>query len=151
MENIKRKIYKEFQAIDSANNVEFVTGKRPILYVSDFSFTPPTDVVESEDTVYVIMEIAALPPSHLSISYREGYLIIKGERKEGRLGKDVKVVKYHKKEIDYGPFLVKIKMNTRIDKDRISAEYKDGMLLVTLPKNVSRTISKDREIPINIK
>lgn len=151
MENIKRKIYKEFQAIDSANNVEFVTGKRPILYVSDFSFTPPTDVVESEDSVYVIMEIAALPQSHLSISYREGYLIIKGERKESRLSKDVKVVKYHKKEIDYGPFLVKIKMNTRIDKDRISAEYKDGMLLVTLPKNVSRTVSKDREIPINIK
>jgi len=151
MENIKRKIYKEFQAIDSADNIEFVTGKRPILYVSDFSFTPPTDVVESDDSVYVIMEIAALTQSNLSISYREGYLIIKGERKESRLGKDVKVVKYHKKEIDYGPFLVKIKMNTRIDKDRISADYSDGMLLVTLPKNVSRTVSKDREIPITIK
>jgi HSP20 family protein len=153
MENVKRKIYKEFQVIDSSERIEMepTTGKRPILYVSDFSFSPPTDVYESEEAVFVVMEIAALSQQNLGISYREGYLVIEGERKESKTTRELKITKYHKKEIDYGPFLVKIKMNTRIDKDKISADYKEGMLVVTLPKNVSRMQSKNMEIPITIK
>ncbi|OGB69003.1 MAG: hypothetical protein A2Y94_14335 [Caldithrix sp. RBG_13_44_9] len=153
MENIKRKIYREFKVIDSTERTEMETsgGKRPILYVSDFSFSPPTDVYESQHAVFVVMEIAGLSQQNLGISYREGYLVIEGERKEPKTAKEIKVTKYHKKEIDYGPFLVKIKMNTRIDKEKIAADYKDGMLLVTLPKNVSRMVQKDLEIPITIK
>jgi HSP20 family protein len=153
MENIKRKVYKEFQLIDTAERIEMeiTGGKRPILYVSDFSFSPPTDVYESGDSVFVVMEIAGLSQQNLGISYRDGYLVIEGERKEPKTAKEIKVTKYHKKEIDYGPFLVKIKMNTRIDKEKIAADYKDGMLLVILPKNVSRMLAKNMEIPITIK
>ena len=153
MENIKRKIYREFQVIDTAERTEMESpgGKRPILYVSDFTFSPPADVYESKDAVFVVMEIAGLSQQNLGISYRDGYLVIEGERKEPKTTKEIKVTKYHKKEIDYGPFLVKIKMNTRIDKEKIVADYKDGMLLVTMPKNVSRMVSMNLDIPITIK
>ena len=153
MDDIKRKLYKELRTIDSAEqmDVESYPGKRPILYVSDYSFSPPTDVWETEKSVGVIMEIADLSLNDFSINYRSGYLIVEGERKQPQDDPENPVLKYYKKEIDYGKFLVKIKMNTRIDMDKISANYKDGLLRIYLPKNVGKKIKQSLEIPVNKK
>jgi HSP20 family protein len=153
MDDIKRKLYKELRTIDSAEQMEVDSypGKRPILYVSDYSFSPPTDVWETEKSVGVIMEIADLNVKDFSINYRSGYLIVEGERKQPQSDPENPIKKYYKKEIDYGKFLVKIKMNTRIDMDKIIANYKDGLLKIYLPKNVGRKTRKSFEISVNKK
>ncbi len=153
MDNSRKKSYKEFHAIDSAESLEIDTypGKRPILYASDFSFSPPTDVWETEESVVVTMEIAALTLDDFKIQYREGSLIIEGERREPAAGSKITIIKYHKKEIDAGKFLVKIKMNTRIAREKINAAYENGMLTVYLPKNVGRQVEKNADIPIRVK
>jgi HSP20 family molecular chaperone IbpA len=153
MDDIKRKLYKELRTIDSAEQMEVDSypGKRPILYVSDYSFSPPTDVWETEKSVGVIMEIADLNVKDFSNNYRSGYLIVEGERKQPQSDPENPIKKYYKKEIDYGKFLVKIKMNTRIDMDKIIANYKDGLLKIYLPKNVGRKTRQSFEISVNKK
>jgi HSP20 family protein len=150
MDDIKRKLYKELKTIDSAEQMEMDSypGKRPILYVSDYSFSPPTDVWETEKSVGIVMEIADLLPEDFTINYRGGYLIVEGARRQPDADADNPILKYHKKEIDYGKFLVKIKMNTRIDMDKIVANYKDGLLKIDLPKNVGRKPSRSVEIRV---
>ncbi len=150
MENIKRKIYKEFHTVDSAENLEIDTfsGKRPILFVSEFSFSPPTDVWESDKEVTVMMEVADLTLQDFGIDYREGYLIVEGERKAPDTTQTGSISKYYKKEIDYGKFLVKVKMNTRIAREKITASYKNGMLIIHLPKNIMGKPSGKHTIPI---
>jgi len=153
MDDLKKKAYKELKSIDipEARDIEAYPGKRPILYVSDFSFSPPTDVWETEQMICVVMEIAALRLEDFVINYRDGFLIIEGERKTPETDQENRVIKYYKKELDYGKFLVKIKMNTRIDKEKISASYKNGLLKVSLPKNIRSTARHDVEIPVKMK
>ncbi|MCK5453483.1 MAG: Hsp20/alpha crystallin family protein [Calditrichia bacterium] len=153
MDDLRKKAYKELKSIDvpETRDIEAYPGKRPILYVSDFSFSPPTDVWETEQMICVVMEIAALRLEDFMINYRDGFLVIEGERKAPETDQENRVIKYHKKELDYGKFLVKIKMNTRIDKEKISASYKNGLLKVSLPKNVQPTIRHDVEIPVKMK
>jgi HSP20 family protein len=153
MDDLRKKAYKELKGIDipGTRNVETQSGKRPILYVSDFSFSPPTDVWETDQMICVLMEIAALKFEDFMINYRDGFLVIEGERKAPESDQENRVTKYHKKELDYGKFLVKIKMNTRIDKENISASYENGLLKVTLPKNIQSNVRHDVEIPVKMK
>ena len=153
MDDIKKKVYKELKAVDLAESkdVETYPGKRPILYASDFSFSPPTDVWETEQMICVVMEIAALRLEDFFINYRDGFLVVEGERKQPVFDDQNRIIKYYKKELDFGKFLVKIKMNTRIDKEKISASYENGLLKINLPKNVRGKVKHDIEIPVKLK
>ncbi len=150
-DNIKRKIYKELQSNESANLVDFGSEKRknPILFVSDLAFSPPTDVWETSDKICVMMEIADLKEDNFKVSYREGFLVIEGSRDEPMLMTDAEIVKFHKKEIDYGEFRIKIKMNTRIVLEQIKAHLKNGILFISLPKNIDGIKTNQKEIPVS--
>jgi HSP20 family molecular chaperone IbpA len=150
MSEEKSKVYKKFKITDSNDLTEFDqhSGKRPILYVSDLSFSPPTDVWETENLICVMMEIADLSQDGFFINYKDGYLVIEGERSEPTVLKDSSITKYHKKELDFGNFKVKIKMNTRILKEEITANYKNGMLFISLPKNISKFVEKKHQVMI---
>ncbi|GAB4380373.1 MAG: hypothetical protein Kow0042_30440 [Calditrichia bacterium] len=151
MENIKRKIAKELGNIDSAG----VKGSgenfesRPIYFISDTAFAPPSDVWETEDAIHIVMEIANLFPGDFTVEYVGGYLVIEGHRGEPSIVETAAVQKYHKKEIDYGDFRVKIKMNTRIDQQAARAVYKSGMLFITLPKQERAGEDTSVEIPVD--
>ncbi|MBN2364957.1 MAG: Hsp20/alpha crystallin family protein [Calditrichaeota bacterium] len=153
MEDLKKQIYKEFNTVEGAENLEVETfqGKRPILLISDFSFSPPTDVWETEENVMVIMEISGLSLKDFAIRYRDGYLVIEGKRHDIREKDRVKIIKYYKKEIDTGTFRVRIKMNTRIMREKIRASYDNGLLTVTLPKIpvAGSGGNQDKPIPVN--
>jgi HSP20 family molecular chaperone IbpA len=153
MEDIKRKLFKEFEKNDFGGmNPEYDLGgqpaQRPILFVADTSFSPPTDVWETEEHICVLMEIASMQLKDFRIEYAEGYLVIEGMRHEPAVLSDSDIHKYYKKEIDFGSFRVKIKMNSRIDKDRISANYTAGLLSIRLPKIKSEHKDAGVTIPV---
>lgn len=150
MEDKKRQIYKELQMSESFGTIEsgVYDKKRPILFISDLSFAPPTDVWETGKEICVLMEIPGLRSDDFSISYNGGYLIIEGHRPEPAQRSGSKITKIHKKEIDFGRFRVKVKINTRICQEDISANYRDGFLLVKLVKDISAGKERDVEIPV---
>lgn len=88
---------------------------------------PPLNISEDADHVYVECELPGVDPAEVEILLSKGTLSIKGELKpvEG---------KYYRQERPTGVFQRVVNVNSRIDRDAISASYKDGVLEVKLPK-----------------
>lgn len=151
MDNLKRKIFKEFQMNKNQNETGISRGsggKRPIFYSTETSFSPPTDVWESENEIYIMMEIAGLDLNDLDIHYSSGKLLIEGQRRESASERQSSIIQFHKKEIDYGTFRVKIKMNSRIEESGIFAGYKDGILSIILKKDTEGRKTGSIRIPV---
>ena len=103
----------------------------PSIYRKELFWKPPTDVYETETDFVVILELAQMKAEEVSITFQEGVLFIRGIRKaipptERR--------RYHKMEINYGPFERKITIPGDVDIENLSAHYKMGFLEIRLPK-----------------
>lgn len=100
-------------------------------------WTPSTDILETEDAVVILMDLAGLAKEAIKI-VREGDLLqISGVRAR----KQVPGVKrFHRMEIDYGPFQKLFRVPPDLDLDTIKAEHKDGLLEILLPKKARQPV-----------
>lgn len=90
---------------------------------------PPTDVYETEGNVVVKMEIAGMRDEDLEVVMQDNLLLISGNRSDSQEKKA-----YHQMEIPFGKFSVGIELSVHVDADNATAEYKDGFLIIQLPK-----------------
>ena len=90
---------------------------------------PPTDVYETEENVVVKMEIAGMRDEDLEVAMQDNLLLISGNRSDSQERKA-----YHQMEIPFGKFSVGIELPVHVDSDNATAEYKDGFLIIQLPK-----------------
>jgi HSP20 family protein len=100
------------------------------------SWRPPTDVYETDAEFVVLVELAGMRGVEISVTLEEQLLRIRGLRPEARGARA-----YHQMEINYGDFVVEVRLPVPIDRDRIDASYSDGFLRVSLPKAQPRHIS----------
>jgi HSP20 family protein len=96
---------------------------------------PPTDLMETDDSFIVLVEIAGMRGSEFTVTYAEGSLTIRGVRAE-----DHERRAYHQMEIDFGEFVSDVRLPGPVDSSGIEANYSDGFLRVVLPKSNPRTI-----------
>lgn len=150
MSDIKQKIFKEFRLMNDGEKTGAPPAgrRRPVLFVSDTAFSPPTDVWETDSEICIMVEIADMDFSDIRVQYCDGEVEVSGCRPEPDLLKKSRIIKFYKKEIDYGDFRIRIKMNTRIDQKSSRAEYKNGILSVRLPKIRRANQSTNHEIPV---
>ena len=106
------------------------------------AFTPLTDVVETEKGFEVSVDLPGFKPEEFSVELREGSLWIAGEKKEE---KEEKGKTYHRIERRRGEFRRVIPLGRNVDPEKIVAEYKEGVLKVTVPK-VEAVLPKRIEI-----
>ncbi len=99
-------------------------------------WSPPTDVYETESDYVVRVEVAGIQETDLEISFENGILVISGNRSEAPAERRA----YHQMEIHFGKFSTAIGVPGPIDLDRSIAEYKDGFLLVRMPKAKSTEV-----------
>lgn len=93
---------------------------------------PTTDISET-DTAYLIKaEIPGVNKEDVKVTLQDGMLTIKGERRQEKEEKDKK---FHRIERSYGSFLRSFRMPDDADESAVKAEFKDGMLNVTLAKS----------------
>jgi len=92
---------------------------------------PPIDVSETDDKVIVKIELPGIDPRDLDISATEDVLMIKGEKKEERKEEGEH---YYSSERRYGEFSRSMNLPSRVDKDRINASYRNGVLRIEMPK-----------------
>ncbi len=108
-------------------------------------WSPRVDVYETTDTIVVKVGVAGLEANNieLSLSGDSRSLTIRGLRSEQDEDKG-KRVKYHQLEVYYGPFerTVAIPEEVNIDRENLSAVYKDGFLKIILPKRKRRPSAK---------
>jgi len=108
-----------------------------------FEFRPAVDIYEDEKAIYLKAELAGIKPEEIKINVEKSVLTLEGERK---LEKEEKKEGYHRVERSYGSFRRSFAMPENVSTEEINAEYKDGVLTLTLPKTHE---AKPREIKVN--
>lgn len=113
-------------------------------------WTPRVDVYETAQNVVVKVCSAGLAPDQmeLTISSDNKFLTLRGMRVEQDDDKSERI-RYYQLEVYYGPFerIVALPTDVNIDRDKLTAAYKDGFLKVVLPKKLSS--SKGAKIEID--
>jgi HSP20 family protein len=93
-------------------------------------WTPALDLYQNNDNVVAVVELPGLRKEDIDISLHDGMLTIAGERQSSSSeGENAE-----RTERFSGKFRRSITLPTRVDADKVSASYKDGILTVTLPK-----------------
>ena len=96
-----------------------------------YNFTPRTRITEDKDNFYITMEISGIPREDINISLENDTLIISGVKKQQTKSEDTNLIM---NEIYYGEFSRSFNLSDDIKKDAIEAEFRDGVLNITLPK-----------------
>ncbi len=104
-------------------------------------FRPPTDVIELEDRIVVLVEIAALRPEDLTITLDAGSLIIAGKRDRPAFPIQDGGAAYHQVELGYGDFRIEVALPWAVQRDTVTAAYRDGLLQVDLPRQARQQIA----------
>lgn len=107
------------------------------------AWTPALDVYQNNDNVIAMIELPGMKKEDIEISLHDGMLTISGERKTESQQGD----KAERSERFVGKFRRSITLPTRIDANKVSASYKDGILTVTLPKAEE---AKPKQIQVNV-
>ena len=105
---------------------------------------PKVDVSETKDSVVVKAETPGMDAKDIQVSLQENVLTITGERKQEKEDKDER---YHRVERSYGSFTRSFSLPSVLDQEKIKAEFKDGVLQVTLPKH-ERALPKQINIAV---
>jgi HSP20 family protein len=107
------------------------------------AWTPAVDIFETADRQVVVkVELPDMKREDIGITFENGVLTVRGERKPDE---SVKREQYQRLERFYGQFSRSFTLPPTIDAARISASYKDGLLTVLLPQ---REEAKPKQIEV---
>jgi len=95
------------------------------------TWTPLCDIYETDKSIVIKMELPEVKKQNVSVTFDNNLLTIHGERKAEE---ETKEQSYHRVERSYGQFLRSFTLPPFVDSKKIAAEFKEGMLIVTLPK-----------------
>jgi HSP20 family protein len=93
---------------------------------------PSVDISETDAAYLIKGEIPGVRKEDVKVTLQDGILTIQGERKQE---KEEKNKKFHRVECSYGNFVRSFRVPDDADESAAKAEFKDGMLNVTLPKS----------------
>ena len=124
-------------------------------FFSDFPFsgslfedgdrwTPSVDIMEKEGNLILRAELPGLSEKQIELKLEGNTLTLKGERK---MENEDKKGTYHRVESCYGSFTRSFRLPDTVDTDKIHADYKNGILTVTIPQ---KSEAKPREIPVGV-
>ena len=105
---------------------------------------PAVDIYETDENLVLQAELPGISPDDVEIRVEDNTLYLKGERK---FEKEVKQENLHRVERSYGTFTRSFALPGTIDASNVKAEYKNGILTLTMPK---REEAKPRAIKINV-
>ena len=103
----------------------------PSLFGEDKTWMPAFDITENEKEYIVTAELPGIDPKEIDVTLTDGILSVKGEKKEE---KEDKEKDYHRVERRYGSFHRSFRIPGEVKSDKVDANFKDGVLRLTLPK-----------------
>lgn len=107
---------------------------------------PAVDIYHDENAIRIKADLPGLEEDEIEVSVSDGILTIKGDRKQE---KEKKEKGYYRSECVYGSFERSFSLPSHVDSEKVIADYKNGVLEITLPKKVEVSqkkirINKDR-------
>ena len=94
-------------------------------------WTPAVDILEDDKAITIKAELPEVDKKDIEVNIQDDVLTVRGERK---LEKEEKKHNYRRIERSYGSFSQSFTLPDHVDQKAISAESKDGVLRITLPK-----------------
>jgi HSP20 family protein len=114
------------------------------LFGTQAVWAPVLDVQEDKDNYIFRAELPGLKREDIEVSLQDDTLVISGERKVEKVEEGVEV---HRQERYYGKFQRALTLPEPVAADKVKAEYKDGVLTVTLPKTEA---AKPKKIDVSV-
>ena len=108
-------------------------------------FIPHVDVKETHDAIQVAAELPGMDKDDIDVSVHDHCLTISGEKKEEG---EEKGTGYYRVERSFGSFSRSIALPDTVETGKIEAAYKNGVLVVTLPKT-EKALEQSKKIPIS--
>jgi HSP20 family protein len=108
------------------------------------AWAPAVDIHETDQAIVLKADLPGLDPKEVDIRVEDNTLYLKGERK---MEQETKEENYHRIERSYGSFSRSFILPRTVSADKIAADYKNGVLNITMPK---REESKPKQIRVNV-
>ncbi|PIG91287.1 Hsp20/alpha crystallin family protein [Gloeocapsopsis sp. IPPAS B-1203] len=111
---------------------------------SSMAFVPAAEIEETPEAVHLKLEIPGMEAKDLDVQVTAEAVAVSGERKSETKTEEKGMTR---SEFRYGSFRRVIPLPTRIKNDEVQAEYKNGVLDLTLPKAEAE---KNKVVKVNI-
>jgi HSP20 family protein len=109
------------------------------------AWLPPVDIYETDSREIVLKaEVPGIKREDIDLTVENNVLTIRGER---RRDESVKEERFHRIERAYGSFSRSFTLPNTVDSQRVRADYRDGVLTVTLPQ---REEARPRQIQVEV-
>ncbi len=92
---------------------------------------PSVDMFENDEALVIKAELPGLSKDDIVLNIESGTLTLSGERK---FDNEVKEEKYYRRERAYGKFTRRFSLPANVDSKKITAEFKEGVLKIEIPK-----------------
>lgn len=120
------------------------SGLAPQAWPDSTVAVPPVDLVERNGGYELQAELPGLTGDQIEVKLSNGMVTIKGEKSSERVEDDDN---YHLRERSYGAFQRSFRLPANVDPEKISAQFENGVLKVSLPKSAA-AIEKERKIEV---
>lgn len=124
--------------------MSYGSGESEIESSEGMSFVPAAELHETPESITLRMEVPGVEPKDLDVKVTAEAVAIQGERKS-EIKHDDKGM--HRSEFRYGSFRRVIPLPARIQNDKVQAEFKHGVLHLTLPKAEEE---RNRVVTVNL-
>jgi HSP20 family protein len=105
---------------------------------------PPVDIHETDNELVLKADVPEMDMKDIDVHMENGTLTVRGERKFEEKKKEGG---WHRVERSYGSFERVFTMPDTVDPEGVKADYKNGVLTVTLPK---KEVAKPRQIKVQV-
>ena len=112
--------------------------------VSKCDWRPIVDIYDTEKSIIINAELPGARKDNIALDVKENTLVLKGERKSEE---EVRNENYYRKERCFGTFERAFTLPSAIDPAKITANFKDGILRVEIPKPEEK---RPKQIKINV-
>ena len=107
-------------------------------------WTPAVDILETENALILKADLPDVDMKDITVEIENGTLTLKGERKFEKADQEQG---YHRIERSYGSFVRYFSLPDTVEADKVHADYKNGVLSVTLPK---KELAKPKSIKVEV-
>jgi HSP20 family protein len=144
MSLIKYTAFPEFETFPAGLRVFQDTVNRLFSEPNGRPWVPPVDILETENELILKADVPDVEMKDIDIHMENGTLTVRGERKfeEKKNGGG-----WHRLERGYGSFERVFTMPDSVDAEHVKADYKNGVLTITLPK---KEVAKPRQIKVQV-
>ncbi|BBD57250.1 heat shock protein, class I [Nostoc sp. HK-01] len=109
-----------------------------------FNFVPAAELEETDEAIHLRLEVPGLEAKDMNVEVTPEAVSISGERKSETKTEEKGI---SRSEFRYGRFQRIIPLPSLVQNDKVQAEYKDGILRLTLPKSEAE---KQKVVKVNL-